>query len=212
MLPAAIAAIALSALGDWLELGTPTCGTPKAKLLIGLTALFSCVYSAAMAYGTGQLLKHSYPRLNLWMWVAVTVTGLTLLLTVSVWVPLCYPNESQDSQMLVLNMPALEALAFTIFLYFVGLVFGLVLGLPQGLVLRQSGARWDIWLIGVGVGLGLGFVITTLVNDALYSFIPSTTPTLRNTAQLTTMTFVCTSASAMAIRFMMRTKHRFKFD
>lgn len=204
MLPALVAYLAFKILGDWIYKGTPTCDIPEAKYLIAFTVAICLGYAAPMAYGTGTLLRRALPNLSFWPWVGLTTAQLTLVLTASVWVPICNPSNEPSTSLMFFDKPLLEAILFAVFIYVICYIVGAALGLLQGLLLRQSGAKWLIWVMGSGIGVGLGFVLAFLISDFLYLAIPTVNLEIVYFIQTMALCASTTVASAVTLRFMLR--------
>jgi hypothetical protein len=102
------------------------------------------------------------------------------------------------------DKPLLEAILFAVFIYVICYIVGAALGLLQGLLLRQSGAKWLIWVMGSGIGVGLGFVLAFLISDFLYLAMPTVNLEIVYFIQTMALCASNTVASAVALRFMLR--------
>jgi len=123
--------------------------------LTAISGLFSTALIIAMPLSIAQwiALSRSLPVSALWI-LSIPVSVLAIVLII---------REVPERYWLLIDPDPLAALITT------SLVIGLLIGLPQWLILRRECAHASIWLLGsaLGVGLGASIVIATdLVNQS----------------------------------------------
>jgi len=121
--------------------------------LTAISGLLSTTLLISMPLSIVQwiALRRSFPVSALWIFsIPVSILAIVLII-----------REIPERYWLLIDPDPLAALITT------SLVIGLLIGLPQWLILRREFAHASIWLLGstLGVGLGASIVIATdLVN------------------------------------------------
>ena len=123
--------------------------------LTAISGLFSTALIIAMPLSLAQwiALRRSLPVSVLWL-LSIPVSILAIVLII---------REVPERYWLLIDPDPLAALIAT------SLVMGLLIGLPQWLILRRECDYSSIWLLGstLGIGLGASIVIATdLVNQS----------------------------------------------
>jgi hypothetical protein len=124
-------------------------------LLTAISGLYSTtlIISLPLSFAQWIALRRSLPVS--WLWI--------LSIPVSILAIVLITREIPERYWLLIDPDPLAALITT------SLVIGLMIGLPQWLILRRECAHSSIWLLGSALGLGLGasiVIATDLVNQS----------------------------------------------
>ena len=196
----------LNVVGEWLAPGTVRCGTPQAQVAISLALAASLAYALVMAYATGRLLRQALPQLSLAAWVVVTSVWLPLVLTGFFWLFLCTnntPDSSPTPVLLYLDRPLHEALLFMVITYVISFPAGLLMALPQALVLLPVIPRWGTWMLGSGFGIGLAVVGSFIASDVLALSVPSVSKAVHSHLQMALLFAIPAAFSVLTLRYML---------
>jgi len=138
-----------------LGLGAPPLILYLIPSLTAISGLYSTALIISLPLSIAQwiALRRSLPVSTLWI-LSIPVSIVAIVLIV---------REIPERYWLLIDPDPLAALIAT------SLVIGLMIGLPQWLILRRQADHASIWLLGsvLGVGLGASLVIATdLVNQS----------------------------------------------